>query len=845
MLLLKVAGGIIILLLIAGILVTTIFGNDIKQLVINEINKRLKTEVRVNGEIEFSIYRNFPFASVTFHNVEVRESFPESKKNLLKTERVDILFNLIDIWRKNYVIKKIVVGKGNLNVRINKSGKPNYTIFKSSEDTSKFSVDIRSISFSDLDVEYDDKLHEHLYSLQFHQGELSGIFSDTEFELKLESAFFCRNLFISSKDFLKEKEVELESRFLINTEKGTYKIKNAKLAIQGIHFSVDGTVQEKPKSTFIDFSVTAEKSGIESFAGILPNEYGKYLREYRSKGNISLSGTIRGDYSEKVNPEINFRFAVKGGSISHEKLSSSFQNVNLTVLYSNGPAKNLRSSLVAFKDGNATFRGKPIQASFEMKDFINPFLNFKINTSLDLKEMFPLFHLDDVNDMSGELILNNIYYSGYAKALNSKVNLAATQAGGEVVLKNVNVSANRSEIENINGSLKLDRNNFIINDLKFNAGKSDLQLSGRFVNLIPYLLSLNADSNESASVGIDVTVNSDILNWEELLKPQMDKATNTPPSEDVIPAAFDMLNGKVAANIRKFSYDKFRGENIQGTVLFTADNIFFNNISLNAESGSIVANGKLDKSDKDALKLESSFTFSNINIHQLFYECNNWGQDAITDKNLQGIASSTFVLKAGWNKATFDDKQLVVVGDISIDKGELNDFAPMKALSAFVKISDLEHIRFSRLSNQVEIRNRTVNIPMTKISTNVLNLEVSGSHTFDNMIDYKVKLNLLQLLTNKFKLQQLDPETMEKTPDGLLNLFITMKGEASNPVIQYDKRAVKEKIKQDMQAESKNLKQILKEEFNQQKKQQDKIKEWKAPEEYEYMQFDTTDTDNH
>jgi len=313
----------------------------------------------------------------------------------------------------------------------------------------------------------------------------------------------------------------------------------------------------------------------------------------------------------------------------------------------------------------------------------------------------------------------------------------------------------------------------------------------------------------------------------------------------VIPAAFDMLNGKVAANIRKFSYDKFRGENIQGTVLFTADNIFFNNISLNAESGSIVANGKLDKSDKDALKLESSFTFSNINIHQLFYECNNWGQDAITDKNLQGIASSTFVLKAGWNKATFDDKQLVVVGDISIDKGELNDFAPMKALSAFVKISDLEHIRFSRLSNQVEIRNRTVNIPMTKISTNVLNLEVSGSHTFDNMIDYKVKLNLLQLLTNKFKLQQLDPETMEKTPDGLLNLFITMKGEASNPVIQYDKRAVKEKIKQDMQAESKNLKQILKEEFNQQKKQQDKIKEWKAPEEYEYMQFDTTDTDNH
>jgi len=241
------------------------------------------------------------------------------------------------------------------------------------------------------------------------------------------------------------------------------------------------------------------------------------------------------------------------------------------------------------------------------------------------------------------------------------------------------------------------------------------------------------------------------------------------------------------------------------------------------------------------VKLESSFTFTDIDIRQLFYECNNWGQSEITDKNLRGIANSTFVLKAGWKKTEFDNNQLVVVGDISIDKGELINFAPMKALSAFVKISDLEQIKFSRLDNQIEIKNRTVNIPAMQIHTNVLNLEASGSHTFDNVIDYRIKLNLLQLLTNKFKSRHFDPETTEQTSDGLFNLYLTMKGDAANPVIQYDKRAVKEKIKQDIKTESKNLKQILKEEFNQQEQQQEKVKDWKAPTEYEYMQFDTTD----
>ena len=79
---------------------------------------------------------------------------------------------------------------------------------------------------------------------------------------------------------------------------------------------------------------------------------------------------------------------------------------------------------------------------------------------------------------------------------------------------------------------------------------------------------------------------------------------------------------------------------------------------------------------------------------------------------------------------------------------------------------------------------------------------------------------------------------VEQNADGLLFLYITMKGPASDPVIKYDKKSVKEKIKTDVQSEKQNLKTILQQEFNKQQTEQQQIKDWKAPDEYEQMQFE-------
>ena len=66
-----------------------------------------------------------------------------------------------------------------------------------------------------------------------------------------------------------------------------------------------------------------------------------------------------------------------------------------------------------------------------------------------------------------------------------------------------------------------------------------------------------------------------------------------------------------------------------------------------------------------------------------------------------------------------------------------------------LKAGDLERVRFTRLANFLEIRDRTIYIPAMFIQSSAINLTLSGSHTFDQYLEYYIKVNAGQVIANK------------------------------------------------------------------------------------------------
>ncbi len=367
--------------------------------------------------------------------------------------------------------------------------------------------------------------------------------------------------------------------------------------------------------------------------------------------------------------------------------------------------------------------------------------------------------------------------------------------------------------------------------------------------MIPFLFSSLDSTKRLQKIGLNVKLTSDVFHWEDLVGNNSDNKNNpkqnSASGDYSIPQMFYLLVGTIEGTIREFSYDRFKASSIHGKIIFILNQIYFNDLSMKAEGGTITANGKLNIESPSNSRLELVANLNQLNISQLFFEFNNFGQQMITDKILSGNLTASISLQSIWDDKKLNKEKLHAIADITIEDGELNNFEPMLALSKFIKVNELKDIRFSKMQNQLEVTHQQVIIPSMQIFTNAMNLTLSGTHGFNNIIDYKVQLNLLRLLTDKFRKTNFDPGVTEQTTEGFLNLFLTMKGDASNPVIKYDKQSVKQKINADLAIEKTTLKETLKREFKKQESiQQQEEKEAIDQNQIQFFQFEDDSTNN-
>ena len=121
---LKIFFIIIIIIILLGIGFTFLFGDKIEKIILTKINSKLKKELSLS-EIEFSLFENFPDASVTFSNVLIQESFQNSSDTLLFAEKGIIKLNIFNVISQDYSVNDVVFNKGVINIKYNKNGEEN------------------------------------------------------------------------------------------------------------------------------------------------------------------------------------------------------------------------------------------------------------------------------------------------------------------------------------------------------------------------------------------------------------------------------------------------------------------------------------------------------------------------------------------------------------------------------------------------------------------------------------------------------------------------------------------------------------------------------------------------
>lgn len=797
----------------SGLVLSSIYENDVKNYILAQINERLNTKIDVKN-LNFSFLKKFPYASLEFIDVEAEEVTPNKKKEtLFSAKSIYLQFNVIDIINKKYIIKKINVESGLVNIKIDEKGNNNYQIWKEVKDTANndFNLELTSLAFNDFNIYLLNDYKKIDFSIEAKKLNLSGDFSSVQYTLTTSSNLIVHQFNENGQSIMKNKAIEINTSFSVNQEKKLYKIDTGELDIESLAFDLTGNIKESEKGAYLDLKIKGKDIAIEDVFSLLPASQKEKLLTYKSDGIISFNSTILGNFSAQETPEIDADFEIKNGTVTEQNSNISLTNIFTKGNFNNGQGKKSNTTKLTLSEFNSVFGAGKITGDYTITNFSNPYIQFNSLASIDLNQAKSFFKIDTLEIANGNLDLN-ISYSGYIKELNNvkATELQKLNAKGNAILNNSNLKLLNTPLlfEELNGSFKFENNNINIDSLNGKINQNKIKVNGKFNNLLAFLFLENEPLTVYGSINATKIVLDEFLLEKESSKKDSIYTLSLPYN----------ITFKCITSIDTFSFRRFKATNVIGKIDLSNSVLNASNVSFNAMDGEINdLNFLLDASKNNRIAISSNAQINNIDINQLFYEFENFGQKYFVQENIKGRATSTIQFASVWDShLTINKDLLYVLADLSIKNGELIDYKPILAMSKYIEVEELAHIKFSDLNTQIEIKNQVITLPKTYIKSSAIDVDVAGTHSFDNHIDYQFRVLLSDVIWRKAKAKKKENSEfgyIEDDRDGKMSLYLRMYGTVDDYKIGYDAKGVKEKWKQDLKEEKKTVKQLLNNEF--------------------------------
>jgi uncharacterized protein involved in outer membrane biogenesis len=798
-----------LLLILILFTISTYYKEEVKQYVIAEVNSKLNTQVIINSnDINFSLLKNFPYASVDFNNLKALDAGEFKKKDtLFKAKNISFQFNLFDVFRKNYHVKKIELESVQIDIHVDENGNDNYHFWKSTanKESKEFSFGLEKIVFNHIKVVYNDFQKKQFINALINKGELAGEFSNKNYTLKNSSLLFVNSITIDSVNYINHKNVSTDFTLEVDNQTGVYKIKNGKIKIEDIAFEVGGNLIDN-ENLAVDILLQGKEMNIKTLLSLIPKGYKNKIENYKSSGEFYFNATVKGVFSKKEKPEIIANFGIKKAIITEIKENIVLRDVNLTGNYTNGNKKEPSSlTLIPF---SAVINKNAIAGTLSIYNLEHPVISGKIKANIELSELQRFLKIDTIQTISGNLKMDAVFGENKKFVASTIHNGISTSGDLQINNMNLKLKNNALQFANITGNFKFNNNDLIVDGLKGNIASSDFELKGFFRNIIAYAFQSKQD------VSIEASLYSNFINLNELLA---NKEENKQTDSKYKLKFSEHLNVNINTEVQFLKFRKFEASSIKGVIKLQKKKLMMDPISFSTMNGTITANALIDGSDSTKIDVTCIADIDKINITKMFYSLENFGQNYIMDKNIKGITTCKIKLSTQFSpQLDMDMNTLNASLDMNIENGELNNVDAMKSLSRFIDLKELENIRFSTLKNQIEIKKQKIYFSKMEVKSNAINLTALGTHTFNNAIDYKIKLSLNDLLARKAKKAKKENSDFGEVADdglGRTNLFLSMTGTVEKPIIKYDSKSAVQNVKKDLKEEKQNFKKILKEEF--------------------------------
>lgn len=743
--------------------VLSIYINSNKEKFIYRVNEQIENNIQGKVSLknaDITVWRSFPNIAVVLENISIKDSVYNI--SFLQMKKVEAHLNIFSLIGKKTKINSVKLYTGRIRIFTDGKGYNNTYVIKNDQhiDTAKKK---KSLLIKNIELNNVTFLNEHHIKNKRHSLVIKNLDADIKDKNEIYTIHMKEEVLVKGLGFNLSRGFYLNNQTIEGKWDIVYKPADRSISFDEtkVYFNdhpmyLKGSFWLKDNPHF-SLHLNTEDLSYNQARELMPQNVQVKLDKVQLSKPVDIIADIAGPMAYRTTPEVSVKWSTELTQLTTPVTildSCSFSGGYTNRVNKNTPISN-ENSAITLNDFTGTWGDVLLSGNdIVIYNLTNPAIRFELKSSCTFQQLDKQLSLETIHFLKGDAQLA-VNYNGLLiadPAMLTKLEFALKMKNGTVEYAPRNMV-----FTNVNGEVIFSENKLQAKNLECNVKDNHfvVNIEGNELNKVSESISGKAN--------IYCSVFSPALNLQDfttLFSPTVKKVRKQKGKKQPTLSAIDGIleKGSLQLNFKAntIHMKKFDAQNAIAQVLFEENKWQIQRAYLKHAKGSMDLKASFIQAGKyhDATV---SANMKNLDVRELFYAFNDFGQSGISYYNLRGIINSDANIRIKMN-----ERGEILPGTMnglvhfSLNNGVLINYEPMQKIKKFAfKNRNLDKIEFAELKNTLEINNYDIKINRMEITSTVFTFFVEGVYSLKDKtnITIQVPISNLKKRDDDFKLK--------------------------------------------------------------------------------------------
>lgn len=720
-----------------------LFKDKIQAMVLKSINENVDAKVAFEN-VDLSLFKSFPNANVTIDKLSIINKAPFEGDTLFYSGELNLKMSIKELFKnENEPMNLQGFSSENavVNIIFNKDGLGNFDIaLKNQEEDLKeeskpFALNIQEYSVKNMRFTYFDEGSNMKMVLDSINHAGTGNFAAQKLDLDTQTSAKL-SFEMDKMNYMNNVAINLDAVLGIDLDKMKFQFKENKALINQLPLEFDGFIQMVDAGQVYDLKFNTPTSSFTNFLGLIPEAYSGDIKKVKTTGDFTVNGKVNGELTETTIPKFNIEIASNNASFQYPDLPKSVKNIIIDthIVNETGLMNDTYVNLdrLSFSIDQDVFNAKANIRNIAENALVNAELKGIINLA-NVTKAYPV-KLDKPltgilkADVVTKFDMKSVETSQYQNISNAgTISLTGFNYEGPEMAKPFKINK---------AIVAFNPNQIKLNAFDAKTGDSDIQVTGALDNFYGFMFK-----NQVLKGNFNMSSNKLVVS--DFMSPTTSTTTEGKKTTEAVKIP-SFLDCSLTAKANTVVYDNLNLKEVSGTLVIKDEAIALNNLKMGVFGGQIGLTGTVSTKGNTP-KFNMNLGLNSVNVAESFSQLDMLKSIAPIANTISGKLNSTINLSGDLSSNMTPNLKTIsgdLLGQLMESKVNANNSQLLTALGSNVKFIDVSKLNLNDVKAAITFKDGKVAVKPFNLKYQDINMQVGGTHGFDQTMDYNVKFDV-------------------------------------------------------------------------------------------------------